>query len=153
MSQFAISGNLVYLAGPIDDVSSVEAKNWRAEIVNELSAINVGTFDPSRAYSFNMRNEQDCHVVDNINRYALARCRYVLIYLDGPGKAIGTIRELEYASSLHKDIVVVFDTDIPRVALAGIPCYPDLNKAVAYIKKREAEIVWNTDSHPAKDAY
>lgn len=94
---------LVYCAGPLDDVSYEEGRNWYEE-AKRLAPAHATLFFPGHAYSNPQNNPQ---VMDTINRIVIVLSDALLVNLSGPGKALGTCREIEYARHYDKPVVVV----------------------------------------------
>jgi nucleoside 2-deoxyribosyltransferase len=80
---------LVYLAGPIDAVSSEEARTWREQATEALTTErpNIATFSPVHAITVGraaINDESTAESIIQINQLALARADFVLANLDGP---------------------------------------------------------------------
>jgi nucleoside 2-deoxyribosyltransferase len=97
---------MVYLAGPIDDITRDEAQGWRKEI-SESAPIGVLFYLPTNAYAGT--SSVTAPAVDHMNRVAIAQSDGVLANLSGPGRGFGTIREIEFAKTMNKPVVVVQD--------------------------------------------
>lgn len=115
---------LVYLAGPIDGVQRQEALDWREDVSQRLNQAGVSTFSPAHAFSVvhfggdNPSNEVTARAVTKINRYAIGQSSVVLAYLPKDRITIGTIREIEYAVSIGKPVVVLVErTDVSFLSL------------------------------------
>lgn len=115
---------LVYLAGPVDGVQRQEALNWREDVSKRLNKAGVSTFSPAHAFSVayfggnGPSNKATARAVTEINRYAISQSSVVLAYLPKDRTTIGTIREIEYAVSIGKPVVVLIErTDIPFLSL------------------------------------
>src|SRR5690606_27011016 len=106
---------LVYLAGPIDGVQRQEALDWREDVSQRLNQAGISTFSPAHAFSVvyfggnNPSNEATARAVTKINRYAIGQSSVVLAYLPKDRITIGTIREIEYAVSIGKPVVVLVE--------------------------------------------
>lgn len=133
------AGRLAYLAGPIDDVTEIEARSWRSALTALLREVGVGVFNPAGAHSFPVEHQDTCAAVDIINRFALLRCRYVIVNLEGNGRCIGTIRELEFAQAHNIETIVILKSEFTRAALAGLEVVEGIDAAALCIKMREAE--------------
>lgn len=103
------SGTMVYLAGPIDDVDMSEAVGWRARLVSLLRQHNISCFNPVGA-CFIADVPSVAEKVVSIDRFAIFQCDAVIAYLAGEGRAFGTIREIEFARSMGKKVIVVVDS-------------------------------------------
>ena len=97
---------IVYLAGPIDLVSSEEAKGWREELV-----LPPGVLTVSPAHGYRGATLETAPDVDRVCRAMIRASDWVLANLCGEGLAVGTIREIEYAKSLGKLVVVAWPLD------------------------------------------
>lgn len=102
---WALLPKLVYLAGPIDGISVPDAVMWRNEVTEKLTKHGISTFSPPHA--FNVGDFAVAKQVYEICKITIYNSDLILAYLDGPGMAFGTIREIEYARSLDKRVIVV----------------------------------------------
>jgi hypothetical protein len=96
---------IIYLAGPIDDVTD------RGEVWREEAASLVGTgvllFSPAHAYlNAHLVNAQS---LDWMNKHVIRNSAGLLANLGGPGRGLGTIREIEFARLFDKPVAVVGD--------------------------------------------
>jgi nucleoside 2-deoxyribosyltransferase len=94
---------LIYLAGPIDDISRDQANDWRQNVAEWT--VDVLLFNPVDAWLG--AGVDTAERVDRMNRQVIASCDGVLANLSGPGRGFGTIREIEYARSLHIPVAVI----------------------------------------------
>ncbi len=132
---------LVYLAGPIDGVQRQEALDWREGVSRRLNQAGVSTFSPAHAFSVvhfvgsnSSSNKATARAVTEINRYAISQSSVVLAYLPKDRITIGTIREIEYAISIGKPVVVLVEhTDISFLSLYDTIQVSDWDKAVGAI--------------------
>jgi nucleoside 2-deoxyribosyltransferase len=115
---------LVYLAGPVDGVQRQEALDWREDISQRLNQAGVSTFSPAHAFSVahfggdSSSNKATARAVTEINRYTISQSSVVLAYLPKDRVTIGTIREIEYAVSTGKLVVVLIErTDVSFLSL------------------------------------
>ena len=115
---------LVYLAGPVDGVQRKEALDWREDVSQRLNRAGISTFSPAHAFSVTYfggngpSNKVTARAVTEINRYAISQSSVVLAYLPKDRITIGTIREIEYAISISKPVVVLVEhTDISFLSL------------------------------------
>lgn len=120
---------MAFLSGPIDDVAEHEAQTWREALGRHLLRKGVNTFDPSRA--FNIANGLSSEAVIAINKEAIRQSDIIIVNLSGNGRAFGTIREIEYAKSLNKHVVIVGEI----VSLAGYDCVilPSIRELYEYL--------------------
>jgi len=128
---------LVYLAGPVDGVQRQEALDWRENVSQRLNQADISTFSPAHAFSVvysggnSLPNKVTARAVTEINRYAISQSSVVLAYLPKDRTTIGTIREIEYAVSIGKPVVVLVErTDIPFLSLHDTIQVSDWDKAV-----------------------
>lgn len=105
-----------FLSGPIDDIGAMEAERWRVTLAQHLGKIGINSFDPARA--FNIRNNLSAKAVIEINKRAIEASDIIIANLSGEGRGFGTIREIEYAKSLQKQVIIIGDI----VSLAGYDC-------------------------------
>ena len=129
---------LVYLAGPVDGVQRQEALNWREDVSQRLNQAGISTFSPAHAFSVvyfvgsnSPSNKATARAVTDINRYAISQSSVVLAYLPKDRTTIGTIREIEYAVSIGKPVVVLVEhTDIFFLSLYDTIQVSDWDEAV-----------------------
>lgn len=96
---------MVYLAGPIDGIEPANAGRWRIKFSREMKLSGITCFDPYGAFYGASPNAAD--LVQAVNRAAIDASQAVVAYLAGPGRGFGTIREIEYAVSRGKRVIVV----------------------------------------------
>lgn len=100
---------LVYLAAPIDGVDENNRTLLVDTVCEALHKINVAVFRPVYAFAQTsitaMTNNAD--KIRAINRAAITNCNALIAILSGPGRALGTIREIEFARSVKKPVFVV----------------------------------------------
>lgn len=98
----------VYLAGPIDAIDPLEASCWRVKVATELAKNGILSFNPFTPYQFGSNPTQtQKEQIIQINLEAIRQCDVVFVYLPVQNvPAFGTIREIEYARSLGKDVIV-----------------------------------------------
>lgn len=144
---------MVYLAGPIDDVDINDAKSWRELMARQLWTKGISTFNPATAYKLNLdRNtEYVSERVVNINKCAIQQSDLVVANLSGPGLGFGTIREIEYAKSIGKEVIIIGDIK----SLSAFDCltfnnaldfYSYLNIKISAVTPRDASSQ-EEDSH------
>lgn len=98
---------MVYLAGPIDNVPLGESTGWRKEYADALAEYNIGCFNPVLAYHLGYTtSDEQAKAIVSINRFAITVCDMVVAYLEN-GLGFGTVREIEYAKSIGKRVIVV----------------------------------------------
>jgi nucleoside 2-deoxyribosyltransferase len=132
---------LVYLAGPVDGVQRQEALDWREDVSQRLNQAGVSTFSPAHAFSvvyFSSNNPSNkaatARAVTEINRYTISQSSVVLAYLPKDRITIGTIREIEYAVSIGKPVVVLVErTDISFLSLYDTIQVSDWDEAVGAV--------------------
>ena len=131
---------LVYLAGPIDGVQRQEALDWRENVSQHLNQVGVSTFSPAHAFSVvyfsgnGLSNKVTARTVIEINRYAIRQSSVVLAYLPKDHITIGTIREIEYAVSIGKPVVVLVErTDVSFLSLYDTIQVSDWDEAVGTV--------------------
>ena len=131
---------LVYLAGPIDGVQRQEALDWREGVSQRLNQDGISTFSPAHAFSVvyfdgnSPSNKAMARAVTKINRCAIRQSSVVLAYLPKDRITIGTIREIEYAVSIGKPVVVLVErTDISFLSLYDTIQVSDWDEAVGTV--------------------
>lgn len=92
----------VYLAGPIDGIDQDRAQRWRALVADLFPSVLF--FDPSRAW--HNAGPEMAWALDSAHRQMICCADGVLANLRGEGRAIGTIREIEYARSQGRPVAV-----------------------------------------------
>ena len=132
---------LVYLAGPIDGVQREEALDWREDVSQCLNhRAGISTFSPAHAFSVayfggnSPSNKATAQAVTEINRYAISQSSVVLAYLPKDRITIGTLREIEYAISIGKPVVVLIEhADISFLSLYDTIQVSDWDEAVGAV--------------------
>lgn len=124
-----MSGWLAYLAGPLDGLE-VDGTAWYDEFEKIWPAGAVG-FMPGRAYLG--ASHATAAAVEKANRAVIAASFVVVANLSGPGRALGTIREIEFAKSLGKSVLVVGDIGA-SLASHDLAVYPDLQSVADKLK-------------------
>lgn len=134
---------LVYLAGPIDGIPNKESRQWRYTAAKIFHKSGISCFNPAAAYS--IAGTDDFRSVIELNSIAITRCDAILVNLSGPGKAIGSIREIEFAKMYHKPVIVVLDSPHQHMALNDVVVCGDLDSAIestmktlGYMEKQNA---------------
>lgn len=117
---------LVYLAGPIDDISTDQARSWRASLAAVLNSLGHVAFDPSAPWLIGRDQLADgAAAIDLGNRQVIRRSAAVIANLAGPGRGWGTIREIEFARSLGIPVLAIVPDDLPTtVALHDLEVLP-----------------------------
>jgi nucleoside 2-deoxyribosyltransferase len=131
---------LVYLAGPVDGVQRKEALDWREDVSQYLNRAGISTFSPAHAFSVvyfggnGPSHKVTAQTVTEINRYAISQSSVVLAYLPKDRITIGTIREIEYAISIGKPVVVLVEhTDVSFLSLYDTIQVSDWDEAVGAV--------------------
>jgi nucleoside 2-deoxyribosyltransferase len=96
---------LIYAAGPLDgldDDEQARQASWRGELEPPPGVI---IFDPGRAY--HGVGKHSAVAIDDVNRVIIRQCDGMLAHLDSPARCFGTIREIEYARSMRKPVVII----------------------------------------------
>jgi nucleoside 2-deoxyribosyltransferase len=112
---------IVYLAGPIDnaqDHSNVHnVRNVRQDLHTLLK--NHVVFDPSAAWTV-ASTQKPRPALQEINDYALESCDMVVAFLMPNVLTIGTIMEIQLASTLGKTVLLYAPDIKPSWALEGL---------------------------------
>lgn len=133
---------LAYLAGPLDDVDDGTA--WYDEI-ELLAPPGWVLYCPGSAFK---SPGSDPAALDQANRAVIEHSAAVLIaYLDGPGRGFGTIREIEYARSLHRGVVVVAQ-HLPSLLAHDVLVVPTLREVWPTILEEIDRMVQAQRDHP-----
>lgn len=113
------------MAGPLDDIEH-DGTVWYDEF-DRTRPGDVVAFMPGRAYLG--AGKPNAEVVSRANGAMLRASNGVVANLSGPGRALGTIREIEFAKSLGKHVIAVGDID-RSLASWDLVVVPDLASAV-----------------------
>jgi len=103
-------GGTCYLAGPIDEVSAEDAMNWRRTAAGMLAKDHWAIFDPSQAFGGQYVATLHPKWLRNINRAAIMACDVVLAKVPTNHRGFETLREIEFAKSRGKRVVVWTDS-------------------------------------------
>jgi nucleoside 2-deoxyribosyltransferase len=118
--------SLIYLAGPLDGLE-IDGTAWYDDF-DAVRPVSVVGFMPGRAYlGASMRMVGSS--VEAANRAVIEASLGVLANLSGPGRALGTIREIEFARSRGKPVIAIGDLDV-SLASHDLRVVPDLEGAV-----------------------
>lgn len=117
----------VYLAGPVLDVETWEAKNWRLWMADRLADHGIIGVSPLRCdpavegtYAIDYADSRfgTARAIAAKNWFDVNHCDLVLAYLPLPPpertQSYGTIGEIGWARGLGKPVVIV--TNDPRIA-------------------------------------
>lgn len=100
---------VVYLAGPIDAVSRPDAMGWRDQVAGLLSREDITSYNPCAAF---VNGHLDtAEAIDRVNRVAIQSCDAVIARFTDKAPSVGTPREIEFARSLNKPVVVWADNE------------------------------------------
>lgn len=105
---------LIYLAGPIDDVPTEVAQEWREDAKDEAPT-GVTFFSPAHAYS--NATPATALAIDRANRNMIAVSDGLIANLAGLGRGFGSIREIEFARMQQKPVAVIHSQEDPIVSL------------------------------------
>ena len=103
-----VKPDTAYIAGAIDFIGN-EAACWFETAKEKLEAYGILCFSPYHAYT-QLRGKWTSGMkayIDAINRAAIRGCDAFIAHLVRSKFTVGTIRDLEYASSLGKRVIVV----------------------------------------------
>lgn len=121
-----MSGRLIYLAGPLDGLGKFDGTAWYDEFMAVRPADVVG-FMPGRAYIG--ASCETAGAADRANRAVIAVSLGIVANLAGPGRALGTIREIEFAKSLAKPVIAIGDLSA-SLAAHDLTTVSDLQGAI-----------------------
>lgn len=110
--------NMVFLSGPIDDVDGREASSWRDTLSRMLLGNGIASFNPYLAFKLEIDQKFIADKVISINKAAIDQCDLLIANLNGPGRAFGTIREIEYARLKNIPVIIIGDV----VSLSAHDC-------------------------------
>lgn len=112
---------IVYMAGPIDDLDPMDADGWREQLAQLLIERGLVAFFPNRCYAVpSMPDQATKLAVIHLNKHVIYSCLAVIANLNGPGRGIGTIREIETARSMGKPVIVIGRNIDQHFALADV---------------------------------
>ena len=131
-------GRLMYLAGPLDGLEH-DGTAWYDEF-NAIRPDDVVAFMPGRAYQGASENPAATSVA---NRAMIMASLGVVADLSGPGRALGTIREIELAKGLGKPVLVVGDLSA-SLASYDLMTFPDLQGVVDHMTSRSPFVIRDT---------
>jgi nucleoside 2-deoxyribosyltransferase len=100
---------IAYLAGPIAGVSPAEANDWRSRLSGVLSTFGIWTYSPIGGFNVIDKNcnREDAKRMLDVNRSAIRESHLLIANIAGRGKGFGTIREIEFACSIGKPVVLI----------------------------------------------
>lgn len=130
------STRLVYLAGPIDGVSEDNASRWRVKMSRSLFRHGIAAYDPYAAFLGCHQNAAE--QMWSLNRAAIQTADALLAYLAGPGIGFGTVREIEFARSVGKRVIVV-STQLSVMSSWDLEVVETLSDALRRITGKEDE--------------
>jgi len=115
-----------YLAGPMDDVSIGESRNWREMLAKELPKMGIEILSPITKYGAdygNIRkrfaNWQMSGNIDAIRQWVkkyiilqdlkmVEECNFITLYIPAQGKELcGSYGEMTYAFKLNKPVFII----------------------------------------------
>lgn len=128
---------LVYLAGPIDNVTGKQAKKWRRVATKRLVASGLGVFNPANAVVNGNSSRQAVH---RVCREAVLASGVVLAYLPDDYRAFGTIREIEFARANGIAVVIASPWVSNSVFSEDVLVLPELDDAIGVIIAALADV-------------
>lgn len=120
----------VYLAGPIDLAPPGMANGWRSVAREVFGQYNVATFDPNAAWTGGTFNQETKFSVMRIDFAAILSCDMVFAYLPYDVPTLGTVREIEFARSKNKRVVVASPWAETSAFSADLECHDTLWEAL-----------------------
>lgn len=121
---------LIYLAGPLDGLD-YDGTTWYDEFDRLCEGTQFVGFMPGKAYKGAVRSPIN---MDIANRAIIKEASAVLANLLGPGRALGTIREIEFARNLGKPVIVAGDLSA-SLASHDLTLVGDLEEAMATLQR------------------
>lgn len=103
----------IYLAGPCDGISAADTTGWRDELATEFPSVLF--VRPDRAYD--NQSYDNAAAFDHMNRHLIKCSSAVVANLSGPGRGLGTLREIEFARAMEKYVSVACDIDKMKKSL------------------------------------
>lgn len=135
---------LAYLAGPLDGVSYEEGRDWY-DVIERLAPPGWVIYRPGHAFA---SAASDPHSMNEANRAVISHTAMVVIAnLSGPGRAFGTIREIEFAKANGTAVVVVGDLYESLLAY-DVDCVDTLEEVWPLITDRIDQMMENQRNHP-----
>lgn len=116
----------IYLAGPIDGIPYTDAQDWRESIDPPNTVL---LFNPVTCFvNAGMPVAAPMHT---ILKHVIACCDGVLANLSGPGRGIGTIREIEFAKGLNKPVTIVCPQEVEATSMMtyDLDCFRTVSDA------------------------
>lgn len=111
---------MMYLAGPMDDVSTEEASGWRDKVIAEFP--DIVFFRPDLAYG--NATADTAPAILHMNQHGIECSQALIANLSGPGRGFGTIREIEYARTKTRYVAIAADRkDIGPHTLMAHDCH------------------------------
>ena len=126
-----MSGRLLYLASPLDALEE-DGTAWY-DVFRRIRPDDVVGFMPGRAYVG--ASARTASEVDRANRAVIDVSHGIIANLSGPGRALGTIREIEFAKSHGKPVIAVGDL-AASLASYDLIVVPDLQSAVESMTRK-----------------
>lgn len=125
----------VYLAGPIENVSSDSAHLWRHVACHKLELHNLWGTSPFRDGG-ETDGEKNGRLITERDRFLCKQCDMVLMRIFGSERVIGTLIELGWFDSMRKPIFVWHDgdpaiTDHPMITDIAAFMSDDLDEIIA----------------------
>lgn len=102
-----MSGNTVYLAGPINGCSDEEANDWRTYIKDAYAG---PTLDPMRR-DYRGREEESVNEIVELDKADIEACDVFLA--NCPQSSYGTAMEILYAWEAYKPVIVIHPAGKP----------------------------------------
>ncbi|MBT9131398.1 MAG: hypothetical protein DDT41_01704 [candidate division WS2 bacterium] len=120
---------MIYLAGPIDGVDDDTANSWRINIISLLTKAGYNTFNPVTPYKCGSYDLHYKEQVMEIDKAAIRACDILIANLNSSGRAFGTVREIEYAKTLNKRVIIVCD-NLTSVFAADLEVVPNFTEVL-----------------------
>lgn len=120
----------IYLASPLDGLD-YDGREWYKDAAERMEGLPAVLFCPGNAYM--LTDYEQARYVERYNRAAIEASHVVLANLSGPGRALGTIREIEFAKSRGKFVVVVGDVG-SSLASHDLEVVPSMEEAAHKIQ-------------------
>lgn len=116
----------IYLAGPCDGITTEEARDWREDI---MLPTNVVAFSPPHA--FMNSSKAVAREINHILRHVMVACDGTLAKLDGPGAALGTIREIEFAKMNRQPVAIACSEELEKSLMTfDLLCFRTVDEAL-----------------------
>lgn len=137
---------MIYLAGPVDDISLEDAKGWREELGQQAPS-GVLFYSPVHAYVGTV-TKATIQMAERINRTFIHACQGMIANMSGPGRGFGTIREIEFARLSGVPVVAIVNEPLDSLLAYDVYMAMDVDDALTTILEAANDIRQQQNRHP-----